>query len=138
MTRLKVNVGFRGGYYVSEANPTISRSVTALSLKVLRRRIMVVALQGRKAGEAAAPPRSVMNSRRFTANTSRAFRREDSTPRHGRLLNPSTCAVRDDRDHAADNFFQGGSPKQATPISPPGPPHRQKSFQTKFPGMAPG
>src|SRR5215468_10701015 len=28
--------------------------------------------------------------------------------------------------------------KQATPFPPPGPPHRQKSFLTKFPGMAPG
>jgi len=39
---------------------------------------------------------------------------------------------------AAENFFQGGSPKQATPFFPPGPPHRQKSFLTKFPGMGPG
>src|SRR6516164_8349364 len=28
--------------------------------------------------------------------------------------------------------------KQATPLTAPGPPHRQKSFLTKFPGMAPG
>src|SRR5262245_13747055 len=44
-----------------------------------------------------------------------------------------------DRDHAAENFFQGGSPKQATPLphqQPP--PHHQKSFYGKFPGMAPG
>src|SRR5262249_33485632 len=27
----------------------------------------------------------------------------------------------------AENFFQGGSPKTGHPISPPGPPHRQKS-----------
>src|SRR5262245_40019407 len=40
--------------------------------------------------------------------------RKDSTPRHGRLLHPSSWTERDDRDHAADNFFQGGSPKQAT------------------------
>src|SRR6516165_5276825 len=71
-------------------------------------------------------------------DASRASDRKDSTPRHGRLLHPSTCAVRDDRGHAADNFFQGGSPKTGHPISPPGPPHRQKSFLTKFPGMAPG
>src|SRR5262249_60222715 len=35
---------------------------------------------------------------------------------------------------AADNFFQGGSPKTGHPISPPGPPHRQKSFLTNFRG----
>src|SRR5262249_2133823 len=35
-------------------------------------------------------------------------------------------------------FFQGGSPKTGHPISPPGPPHRQKSFLTKSPGMTPG
>ena len=52
MTRIKVNVGFKPGVgYVSEANHTITRSVSALSLNVLRKRIMVVALQGRKAGE---------------------------------------------------------------------------------------
>src|SRR5262245_3563461 len=60
--------------------------------------------------------------------------RKDSTPRYGRLLHPSSWAERDDRDHAADNFFQGGSPKTGHPISPPGPPHRQKSFYAKFPG----
>jgi hypothetical protein len=32
-------------------------------------------------------------------------------------------------------FSKEVAQKQATP---PGPPHRQKSFQTKFPGMAPG
>src|SRR6516162_3809475 len=53
---------------------------------------------------------------------SRAPDRKDSTPRHGRLLHPSTWAERDDRDHAAENFFQGGSPKTGHPISPPGPP----------------
>src|SRR5262245_47542105 len=47
-------------------------------------------------------------------------------------------AERDDRDHATDNFFQGGSAKTDHPISPPGPSHRQKSFLTKFPGMGPG
>src|SRR5215470_16606074 len=40
-----------------------------------------------------------------------ARNRKDSTPRHGRLLHPSSWAERDDRDHAAENFFQGGSPK---------------------------
>src|SRR6516164_3251013 len=69
---------------------------------------------------------------------SRASDRKDSTPRYGRLLHPSSWAERDDRDHAAENFFQGGSPKTGHPISPPGPPHRQKSFLTKFPGMGPG
>ena len=49
MTRLKVNVSFRGGVFVSEANHTITRSLTALSLKMLRN--MVVALQSRQAGE---------------------------------------------------------------------------------------
>jgi hypothetical protein len=68
---------------------------------------------------AAAPPTSDMNSRRFTASDSRASHRNDSTPRHGRLLHPSTWAVRDDRGHAADNFLQGGSPKQATPLTAP-------------------
>src|SRR5215813_1943563 len=67
-----------------------------------------------------------------------ARNRKDSTPRHGRLLHPSSWAERDDRDHAAENFFQGGSPKTGHPISPPGPPHHQKSFYAKFPGMAPG
>src|SRR5262249_12850295 len=47
---------------------------------------------------------------------SRASDRKDSTPRHGKLLHPSSWAERDDRDHAAENFFQGGSPKQATPF----------------------
>jgi len=42
--------------------------------------------------------------------------RKDSTPRHGRPLHPSSWAERDDRDHATENFFQGGSPKQATPF----------------------
>src|SRR5215471_14357569 len=69
---------------------------------------------------------------------SRAPDRKDSTPRHGRLLHPSSWAERDDRDHAAGNFFQGGSPKTGHPISPPGPPHRQKLFLTKFPGMVRG
>src|SRR6516165_6597220 len=49
------------------------------------------------------------------ANVSRASNRKDSTPRHGRLLHPSSWAERDDRDHAADNFFQGGSPKTGHP-----------------------
>src|SRR5262245_63415186 len=43
----------------------------------------------------------------------------DSTPRDGRLLHPATWTVRDDRDYAAENFFQGGSPKQATPLTAP-------------------
>src|SRR5215831_1223229 len=52
----------------------------------------------------AAPPTSDMNSLRFTTSDSRASHQKDSTPRHGRLLHPSTWAVRDDRGHAADNF----------------------------------
>src|SRR5262249_12376582 len=67
-------------------------------------------------------------------DASRAPDRKDSTPRHGRLLNPSSWAERDDRDHAADNFFHGGSPKTGHPISPPGPPHRQKSFSDQISG----
>src|SRR5262249_54765113 len=55
-------------------------------------------------------------------DASRASDRKDSTPRHGRLLHPSSWAERDDRDHAADNFFQGGSPKTGYPTSSPGPP----------------
>src|SRR5262249_27971866 len=47
---------------------------------------------------------------------SRASDRKDSTPRYGRLLHPSSWAVRDDRDHAADNFFHGGSPKTGHPL----------------------
>ena len=51
-TRLKVNVGFKPGVgYISEANHTVSRSVSALSLNVLRKKLMVVALQRRVAGE---------------------------------------------------------------------------------------
>src|SRR6516225_2390332 len=41
-------------------------------------------------GHAAAPPSSLMKSRRFTASDSRASHRKDSTPRHGRLLHPSS------------------------------------------------
>jgi hypothetical protein len=37
-------------------------------------------------------------------DASRASDWKDSTPRHGGLLHPSTWAVRDDRDHAADIF----------------------------------
>jgi hypothetical protein len=52
MTRLKVNVGFREGVgYVSEASPGVTRSLTALSLMMLRKKIMVAALQGRRPGE---------------------------------------------------------------------------------------
>src|SRR6516164_2641461 len=41
--------------------------------------------------------------------------------------------LRGDRGHAAENFFQGGSPKTGHPTSAPGPPHGQKSFLTRFP-----
>ena len=37
------------------------------------------------------------------------------------MLHPSSWAERDERDHAAENFFQGGSPKTGYPTSPPGP-----------------
>jgi len=44
-------------------------------------------------------------------------------PRHpGVARVPSSWAERDDRDHAADNFFQGGSPKTGYPTSSPGAP----------------
>src|SRR6516162_7535788 len=87
----------------------------------------------------ATPPRrrraTLSNSGVSLPDAFRAPDRKDSTPRHGRLLHPSSWAERDDRDHAAENFFQGGSPKTGHPPSSPGPPHRQKSFLTKFPGM---
>ena len=52
MTRIKVNVTFQSGVgYVSEANPGVTRSLSALSLEGLRKRIMVVALQRRRDGE---------------------------------------------------------------------------------------
>jgi hypothetical protein len=35
-------------------------------------------------------------------------------------------------------FSKEVAQKQATPFTAPEPPHRQKSFLTKFPGMAPG
>src|SRR6516165_12736048 len=84
---------------------------------------------------AAAAPSNVMNSRRFTARCLPCSRPKGwhTSPRQ-----TASWAERDDRESAAENFFQGGSPKQGHPISPPGPPHRQKSFLTKFPGMAPG
>src|SRR6516165_12387362 len=62
---------------------------------------------------------------------SRASDRKDSTPRYGRLLHPSSWAERDDRDQPPKIFSKEVAQKQATPFSPPGPPHRQKSFQTK-------
>src|SRR6516165_1320263 len=45
-----------------------------------------------------------------------AQNRKDSTPRHGRLLHPSSWAERDDRDHAAENFSKEVAQKQATPF----------------------
>src|SRR5262245_3060896 len=65
--------------------------------------------------------------------------RKDSTPPNGRrLLHPSTVAVRDDRRHAAGIFSKEVAQKQATLLPRQDLPHCQKSFQTKFPGMAPG
>src|SRR5262249_21496288 len=85
-------------------------------------------------GHAAAPPSNVMNSRRLTA---RCLLCSDSTPRHGRLLHPSSWAERDDRDHAADNFFQGGSPKIGYPTSAPATPLTTKNrFTPNFRGSA--
>ena len=56
-----------------------------------------------------------------------------------RLLRPSPWAERDDRDHAAENLFQGGSPKQGHPTyRASNLPHHQKSFYAKFPAMRPG
>src|SRR5262245_7578501 len=63
---------------------------------------------------AAAPPINVMNSRRLTADASCAPDRKDSTPRHGRLLRPSSWAERDERDLAADIFSKEVTQKQAT------------------------
>src|SRR6516164_4675357 len=83
---------------------------------------------------AAAPPSSVMNSRRLTARCLPWFPRKDSTPRHGRLLHPSSWAERDDRDHAVENFFQGGSPKQATPLLRQGLLTARNRFRPNFRG----
>src|SRR6516165_4374039 len=112
--------------------------VTALRTATRGRLVETCCARAASGKPTAVPPSNVMNSRRLTARCLPWFPRKDSTPRHGRLLHPSSWAERDDRDHAAKNFFQGGSPKTGHPISPPGPPHRQKSFLTKFPGMAPG
>src|SRR5215831_7097571 len=69
-------------------------------------------------------------------DASRASDRKDSTPRHGRLLHPSSWAERDDRDHAAENFFQGGSPKQATPLTAPATSlTTRNSFKASFRGL---
>src|SRR5215468_966265 len=72
-------------------------------------------------------------------DASRASDRKDSTPRHGRLLHPSSWAERDDRDHAAKNFFPRRWPKTGHPTyRASNLPHHQKSVYAKFPGMAPG
>src|SRR6516165_4981125 len=85
-------------------------------------------------GHAAAPPSNVMNSRRLTARCLPCSDRKDSTPRHGRLLHTSSWAARDDRDHAAENFFQGGSPKQATPFPRQDLLTAKNSFRASFRG----
>jgi hypothetical protein len=41
------------------------------------------------------------------------------------------------RGHAADNFFQGGSPKQATPTSDPSNLNTKNSFHPNFQGWGP-
>src|SRR5215470_19354875 len=51
-----------------------------------------------------------------------------------RLLHPSPWAERDDRDHAAENFFQGGSPKQATPFLRQGLLTARNRFRPNFRG----
>src|SRR5262249_6747755 len=66
---------------------------------------------------AAAPPSSVMNVRRFTALCLPCF----PTERIAHLGTVDCCIYppgryENDRGHAVDNFFQGGSPRQATPF----------------------
>jgi hypothetical protein len=78
------------------------------------------------------PPRAIQNKLLIAISESRR-------PRRNSVHYPVNAGPeRHDRDHAAENFFQGGSPKTGHPISPPGPLHRQKSFYAKFPGMRPG
>src|SRR5262245_33203820 len=110
-----------------------SGSASASECKNTMRRMRSGACARAASGHAAAPPSKVMNSRRLTTGCLPCFRK-DSTPRHGRLLHPSSWAERDDRDHAAENFFQGGSPKQATPLTAPGPPTARNRFRPHFRG----
>jgi hypothetical protein len=52
MTRIKVNVTFHPGVgYVSVANHVVARSLTALSLEGLRRRVIVATALRRREGE---------------------------------------------------------------------------------------
>src|SRR5262249_25362142 len=64
---------------------------------------------------------------------SRASDREDSTPRAGRLLHPSSWGVRDDRGHAAENFSKEVAQNRPPHFRASNLPHHQKSFLTKFP-----
>src|SRR5262249_30479421 len=84
------------------------------------------------------PGGGVSNAARMQKTDHTHRRRATRCTRAVSLPDASRAPNRKDRDHAAENFFQGGNPKTGPPISPPGPPHRQKSFLTKFPGMAPG
>src|SRR5262249_1531175 len=92
------------------ARASASFSTNGLSTPILRTRSACCA-HAASGQAAAAPPTSAAS---LLVN-SRAPHRKDSTPRHGRLLRPSTWAVRDDRGQAADNFFHGGSPKTGHP-----------------------
>src|SRR5262249_21464848 len=89
-------------------------------------------------GHAAAPPSNVMNSRRLTADASRAPDRKDSTPRQQTAAS-ILLAERDDRDHATENFF-----KEVAQNRPPHLPRQQTSLTTKnrftrnFRGWRPG
>src|SRR5262249_12585935 len=67
-------------------------------------------------GHAAAPPSNVMNSRRRTADASRAPGRKDSTPRHGRLLRPSSWRNELIAITPPKIFSKEVAQKQATPF----------------------
>jgi len=52
MTRVRVNVTYHAGVgYVSVANHKVSRSLTALSLEGLRRKVLLATALRRRAGE---------------------------------------------------------------------------------------
>src|SRR5215467_3591193 len=113
----------------SPANVTLRNPITGIAACCAR------AASGHAA---AAPPTSVMNSRRFTASDSRASHRKDSTPRHGRLLHPTP--VRNEMIAVTPPiiFSKEVAQKQATPLPRQSLPQHQKSFYAEFPGMGPG